>query len=439
VTKVNTSASTDVRRRGRFARAASVAAPLAMLLTTGCSMLERADRVNPFRVKPPPGPHDTLVLRGDRLEPEAPPVEGTPAGDLAGAHELYRRGEFHKAASVFHRIANNKKNPPHVAEEARFYEAESLRMQKKYPRAADTYNKLLNDFPSGVHREQACQRMFDIADYWLEDTREEMRRWKEAREKKSWFVLPVAWVHLDKSKPFFDEEGRALEKLEQVKYNDINGPLADKALFLAGSVKFYREDYREADHFFSQIVEQHPNSPLAPKAIELAIISKHLSTGGADYDGRKVAEARQMVDIALRSYPELANQKQDFLDRQLFGITMQQAEADFKTAEFYRRTGHPGSAYFYYEIVRRRYPGTKFYDLATERMHGLRAKLEAEHAAKRAESAKKPAAQRPTSAPVEEAAPAPRRLPEEQLPTPRELPEVQPREDLPPPRKLEGR
>jgi hypothetical protein len=44
-----------------------------------------------------------------------------------------------------------------------------------------------------------------------------------------------------------------------------------------------------------------------------------------------------------------------------------QAERDFKVAEFYRRTGHPGSACFYYELVSRRYPGTAYADLALQR------------------------------------------------------------------------
>ena len=117
----------------------------------------------------------------------------------------------------------------------------------------------------------------------------------------------------------------------------------------------------------------HPNSPLAPKAMELAIISKHMSTGGPDYDGRKTAEARKMVHQALEKYPELAANKKDFLERQLIGINMQQAEKDFRTAEFYKRTNHPGSAYFYYEIVRRRYPGTPLADKAAEHMKELEA------------------------------------------------------------------
>jgi len=125
-------------------------------------------------------------------------------------------------------------------------------------------------------------------------------------------------------------------------------------------------------------VQFHPNSPLAPEAVRLAIISKHMSTGGPDYDGRKVAEARIMVDTALRTYPELAQKESGFLEKQLGSITLQQAQKDFNTAEFYRRTGHPGAAFFYYEIVRRRYPGTKAAELAAEKMEEVREAAERE-------------------------------------------------------------
>jgi outer membrane protein assembly factor BamD (BamD/ComL family) len=324
----------------------------------------------------PPAPTESLVLRGDKLEPEKAPVGNAKhSAELAGGHELHRKGDYDKAEKVFRRIADNQKNPPHVAEEARYYEAECVRRQGRLPKAADLYAKVLADFPSGQYREQAVQHMFEIANYWLDDTRSEMEQSKVKQESGKWFGWRN-WLHWERSKPLLDEEGRAVEKLEQVRYNDMTGPLADKALFLCGSVKFYREDYKESDHYFTQLVEMHPNSSFAPQALELAIIAKHMSTGGSDYDGRKVAEARQLVDTALRTYPELAAKKADFLNRQLVGISLQQAEKDYKIGEFYRRTGHPQSAYFYYEIVRRRYPGTKYFDLATERMHEIRTEAE---------------------------------------------------------------
>ena len=374
------------------------------LAAGGCTW----DQLNPFAVKgdaPPAQAQNSVVLRPDGLaDAKASPADTDP--DLLAAKELFRRRDYAKAEPLFHAIAEGGQGPwwklhPFssddaedkkkkersvvVAEEARFYEAECLYMQNVYPKAADVYIRMLNDFGSGAHREQACQRLFDIANYWLEDTRKEMEETREQQAGKRWFVTPH-FCHLDKTKPLFDEEGRAVEALEHVRYSDISGPLADKALFMVGTVKFFNEDYREADYQFTQLVEKHKNSPLYPRAAEMAIIAKAMSTGGSDYDGRKVAEARDMVPIALASYqqmehqnPELAREKEEFLRRQLAGITMQQAEKDYKVAEFYRKKGQPESAFFLYEIVRRRYPGTKYADLATDRMHEIRAKVEQEN------------------------------------------------------------
>jgi outer membrane protein assembly factor BamD (BamD/ComL family) len=382
--------------RQRVMRVSAFLLPLALTLpgTVGCSLGEKLAEsqrnlakswdespINPFAPPPTPlGPVETVVLRGDQLEPEKPAAEVKGAAELAGAEDLYRRGDYAGAEKLFRRIANNTQNSPQIAEEARFYEAECLRRQENYPKAADVYNQQLNDFHFGVHREQAMERMFELANYWLEDTREEIRQDKEQKEGRRWFVWHGPAVHVEKTKPLFDTEGRALEKLEQVALNDLNGHRADEALFLIGSVKFYRQDYKEADRYFSQVVDFHPNSRYAPQAMEYAIISKHMSTGGPDYDGRKTAEARKYVDLALRNYV-LPPDKNGFLERQLAGINKQQAEKDFNTAEFYRRTHHDGAAYFYYEIVRRRYPGTPFYEQATARMQELKPKIEAAAAA----------------------------------------------------------
>ena len=61
-----------------------------------------------------------------------------------------------------------------------------------------------------------------------------------------------------------------------------------------------------------------------------ASVNTDMSTGGADYDGRKVAEARQLVATAMRAYPELASEKSGFLERQLAGINFQQAEKELQ-------------------------------------------------------------------------------------------------------------
>ncbi len=301
------------------------------------------------------------------------------AEKMADAERRLEAGEYSAARGVFHDIANNSLNPALMAEKARFLEAECYRQAQKYPDAVDTYHRMLKEHPTGAYREQACQEMFKIADYWLDDTRTEIQAEQDGENMfqhrmKKFFTY-------DKTKPTLDREGRAMQALENVHVNDIAGPTADKALFWCGFVNFYRGNYIEADHYFSTLIEFHKDSPLRPKATELAIISKNNSTGGSVYDGQKAAEALQLVNHAEAAMPEFNDpERRDFLTRQKLAVRAQQAEKDFKTAEYHEQTKHPGSAYFCYELVRRRYPGTKYSDLATERMEAIRANAEVEAA-----------------------------------------------------------
>lgn len=429
--------------RVRFCRGRVIGrlVPFAVVLMTsgGCTW----DRFHLFDRDAglPAAPGDSMVLRGDNLEPEKHMADDKTAARLGGAHQLYRQEDYAHAQKVFHRIAENKKTSPQIAEEARFYEADCLRRQQKYPAASDTYNKLLIDFPSGAHRDEAVLHMFEIANYWLDDTRKAMRAEKE--KAKSMFAMPdLTLCHFEKSKPFLDEEGRAIEALEHVYVNSMNTTNAkaagEQALFMLGTIKAFREEYVEADYYFTQFVDQFKDSKNAPKALEMAIFCKHMSTGGADYDGRKVAEARDLIAKARANYPELASRQNVFLDRQMVGINLQQAAKDFKTAEFYRRTGHPGAAYFYYGVVRRRYPNTPYFEKATERMHELRKKEEAE-LVKRGIPLHPRGDTLPDEKGMPELAPPPRRLGQpaqelhEQAPAPRKL-ELQP-EATPMPKK----
>jgi outer membrane protein assembly factor BamD (BamD/ComL family) len=377
--------TTTLHLRRRLAPVARGLLALAMTGLCSCAGLGDWDRLNLFKpAVPTDSPSESLTLGADGLVPVKANVAAMPediAGTLGTARELFRREEYDKAETLFSIIAAKEKNPPAAVQEAMYYEAECLRLTGHYPRAADLYSGLLGKFPNTPYREQCVQHMYDIANYWLDDTRQVMREEKEKADGKRWWVWP-RFVSFEKTKPLLDREGRAVEKLEQVRLHDINGPLADQALFMCGTVKMFNENYRDADHYFSQIHARHPESPLAPKAIELAIFCKHMSTGGSDYDGRKTAEARKLVQAAFRSYPQLHNDpaKRKFLEEQLVGIDLQQAEKDYKMAEFYRSTGHPGSAYWYYELVQRRYPNTPYAEKARESWNKLRAKLEKEKA-----------------------------------------------------------
>lgn len=345
---------------GRRPRAAGLALLAAALAAAGCQSLKD------LKAKAYTSARNAFTSSYDDPQAEQ---------KMARAEELIAAGNHREAEKLCNDVAGNTYNPILLAEKARYLEAECLRNQGKYPDAVDTYHKMLIDYPGGAYRERACNEIFKIADYWLDDIRAEIRA--DQAGQKSYLTKMSRIFRADKTRPTLDEEGRTLQALEYVHTNDINGPTADKALFWAGYVNFYRNSFQEADHYFSLLVEMHKDSPLRPLATELAIISKNNSTGGAVYDGQKAAEALQLVHNAEATMPEFrTDEKAAFLTRQKLAIRMQQAEKDFKMADYYERTKHPGSAYFYFELVRRRYPGTKYADMAAVRMEALKQQAE---------------------------------------------------------------
>lgn len=290
---------------------------------------------------------------------------------LAAAQQLFDDGSYSKALKAFRELADNMSNPSGLAEQARFMQAECRYASGQYPEAVDTYHKLLIDFPTGAHRRDSCARVFEICDYWLDDFRAELTRRAGEEGVLKWHP---EWKNpFDKTKPWLGQEGRTLEALDHIWTHDMTGPTADRALFWCGYVNFVRGNFQEADHFFSTLVEMHKESTLRPQAMAYAIQAKNNATGGAEYDGRKCAEALQLVYVAEATLPELTQvpEMADKLTRAKFAIRYQQAEKDFRMADYYERTGHPGSAVFYYELVRRRYAGTRYSELASEKKEHL--------------------------------------------------------------------
>ncbi len=305
---------------------------------------------------------EAIVLQGDGLTPVKAPAQATVEAKMALAMERYNAKDYVRAEKIFYRIGENEKNPQRLVQDALYYEAECLYLQDNWPKAGAAYMNLMNKFPRNKYREKVLERMFEIADFWLEDTRVEMRQSKEKVDGQRWFV-PPHFLNWDKKKPLLDEEGRAIQLLEAVRFGDINSPRADQALYLCGSVKFFDEDYKDADYYFTQLAEKrntHSNQAdkMAENATRLAIIAKHLSTGGPDYDGRKAAEARILIQESFEKYPNI---DKTFLNNQIVSITKEQAEKDFRMAEFYERTGHPGAAVWQYDLVIRRYHGMEPY------------------------------------------------------------------------------
>jgi tetratricopeptide (TPR) repeat protein len=276
--------------------------------------------------------------------------EDNTAALLNDARELMKQSQTARAAERLRDLADALPRTLPAANEARFLQAECLRLLKRYPEAAKAYVRMLDDFPCGDFRKEAIEKVYGIANYWLDDTRQAIQqRQQQAREaiekvsnianfrrdtpeeimrRQQAALQPmVGWMQQlswDRSKPLWGQEEQALGLLEVVHYHDPVGPGADKALFLLGSVRLFREDYAEADRCFSLLVEHYPDSPLAPLAIIRALVCKRrgLETG-AGRDTR-LDQFRKQVRQARLNYPALDEEDREFLDLQLGWLQWQE-------------------------------------------------------------------------------------------------------------------
>jgi tetratricopeptide (TPR) repeat protein len=290
------------------------------------------------------------------------------------AEGMMQEGKFKDAETIFADVADNTQNPATLSEKARYYEAECLRQRNNYPDAAATYNRLLKDFPFGAYRERSCTAMYNIAYEWLEQgTLKEIEASTNGNPSAWWERLTPSFGGFDKKKPLFDTEGEALKVLENVQTHDYIGPNADKALFWLGYVHYYRGRFDESDMYFSQLVENYKDSKLRDTAMELAIVAKHRATGGAVYDSQKASEALKLISHTEATMPEFARdpEKKEMLLRQKHNVRMQLADKYLEQAKYYERTGHPASAYFYYDLVTRQHKGTQAEEVAKARMVAL--------------------------------------------------------------------
>jgi outer membrane protein assembly factor BamD (BamD/ComL family) len=374
---VTKASSTPRARRRRAPRTGAVVRAVGLLAllagaAPGCASL--SNFTPPWKQSAATGSDTKDRVAGNANGIQKVSFDAGPQRDqLEDAKRLLAGKQYAAAEAALHAVANDRKCPETVREEALFQEAESQRLQKKYRSAESTYLLLFKDFPNTQYTERADKGMFEIAQHWLEGTRDQMRQYEEQRRGERWMVTPASFVHFTDDMPIFDTEGSAVRVLEHIRMHEINTPLGEQALMYLGTIKFFREDYAEADHYFSELYTRYPNSQHASKAIKQSIICKQLCTGGTVYDTRGVEESRKLIHRAQTAYADFAKDD-EWIRKQLISINLQQADRDWRVAEFYRRTGHPGSAYFYYEIVRRNYPNTQYAKQAAERIAELERK-----------------------------------------------------------------
>jgi outer membrane protein assembly factor BamD (BamD/ComL family) len=309
---------------------------------------------------------------------------------LQTAHELFDAKEYAAASKSFAAIADqrvpkkfglfkinrDKGDRPFIdpiREEALFY----------LPKAVETYQALVKDYPSSRYLDQTTRRLFDVSKRWLklEDfaTAGEIRQVSvddpESRDQPLSEVAPekrrFAWLPnlTDETRPALDTPGRAIDALKTIWLNDPSGPLADDALMLASTWHLRTENYQEADRLLTILREQFPKSTHLQTAFVLGSHVKLMSYQGADYDEEQLEEARKLKESTLRLFPDAP--ESDRIRKELKAIHEARAKRLWETAMFYEKKRKPRSVGVYLRELLREFPDSTYAAPAREKLKEL--------------------------------------------------------------------
>lgn len=300
-------------------------------------------------------------------------VTGREQIDRDRAKELYREGDalfrqasnlsgeqakddFLRAAKYFKRAADAYPGTA-LEQDALFMLGESYFFSDHLTRAEDAYVKLQKEHPRNRHSGVIGSRLFSISQYWIE---------VEKSTGSSLFLVNFT----DPSRPYLDPSGHGIRVLDQMRYDDPTGKLADDATMAAAMEHFRNKKYLEADQMFSDLREIYPDSEHLYNAHIIGIRCKMEMYAGAAYSGLVLEEADELVQKTKRLFPkETADaESRDYLAKAAAEIEFRQAEKLWARARYREKQGQYGGAEVYLQLLLEKYPETPFADMARDHL-----------------------------------------------------------------------
>ncbi len=264
--------------------------------------------------------------------------------------------DFIKAAKQFEKAA--KAHPGSaIAQDATFMRAESLFFADHLPKAEQAYAQLQTEFPNSRHNDRAAARMFSIAQYWIET------------EKAG--GNGIAMVNFtDEKKPWLDAKGHAVRVLDQIRYDDPTGRLADDATMAAAVEKFRQQKFTEADEFLTDLRETFTDSEHLFNAHLLGIRCKLEMYAGPRYSQLVLDEADKLIRQTRMRFPDKMQDPQirEVVARAAAEVDYRKAERLYVRAQYREKRREYGAARIYYQQILENHDRTSFAEQARERL-----------------------------------------------------------------------
>ncbi|MCE2811510.1 MAG: tetratricopeptide repeat protein, partial [Planctomycetaceae bacterium] len=176
-----------------------------------------------------------------------------------------RKELFRKAAKKYNQAGKHWASSS-LAQDAYFMTAESYFFAEDYPKAEDSYVKLIKEYPRTRYQDRVDQRRMEIGNYWLQ--------------------FPDKFYNLnftDKSRPLNDTENHGKRVLEKMLLDSPTGRLADDVVMDIANTEFKRENWNEALDRYRDLITVYTDSPHQFDAHFLGAKSALLAYQGPQY------------------------------------------------------------------------------------------------------------------------------------------------------------
>ncbi|MCC9598987.1 tetratricopeptide repeat protein [Stieleria sp. JC731] len=227
--------------------------------------------------------------------------------DLPKAKELYREADaifreavqapdgeraemFQQSAKLFKKASKEAPGSA-IHQDALFMQGEAYFFADDLNNARDSFENLQKEFPRNRHTDRAAARLFSISKYWID---------VDKSGSESWYTLNF----FDKKRPMRESSSHAIRVLDQIRYDDPTGKLADDATMAAAIEYIRREDYERADEFLTDLRETFSDSDHLFHAHLLGIRCKLEVYAGPLYSERMLDEADDLVKQTRRRFPD---------------------------------------------------------------------------------------------------------------------------------------
>ncbi len=359
-------------RAGLIARAGNgcrygIVLLMSTLTLGGCSTLQKPNwmrSVENRAYRAVNGTDDIRLTAQEREARLATAKAAYQAGDelFRGASRKRRdfaAADFVKAAKQFEKAA--KAHPGSaVAQDAMFMQAESLFFADHLPKAEQAYAKLQKEFPNSRHNDRAAARLFSIAQYWIETER-----------AGGSGIMMVNFS--DEKRPWFDTDGHGIRVLDQIRYDDPTGRLADDATMAAAVEHFRQKRYTAADEFLTDLRETFTDSEHLFNAHLLGIRCKLEMYAGPKYSQLVLEEADKLIRQTRTRFPDKLRDPEvaDLIARAAAEVDYRQAERLFVRAEYREKKWEYGAARLYYQQLLVNHDKTPYADKARQRLGAI--------------------------------------------------------------------